>query len=87
MQTILELSISYGLSVCFCSDIHVKILKPKVMVLRDGNFGRCLCHECRALMNEISGFIKSDPLTLTSCEGATGSPGLRKGHSPDNADI
>ena len=32
----------------------VEILIPKVMVLVDAAFGRCLDHEDRALMNGIS---------------------------------
>lgn len=60
MQTILELSICYGLNVCVPPEIHVKILMPKVMVLIGGTFGRCLDHEGGTLMNAISGLIKRD---------------------------
>ena len=40
---------------------YVDILKPNVMVLGGGAFGRWLGHEGRALMDEIYALIKEAP--------------------------
>lgn len=44
---------------------YFEILNPKVMVLGDGAFGRCLSHKNGAFMNGISTPIKALPRELT----------------------
>ena len=47
--------------VCPPPNSYVEILTPNVMVLGSGAFGRWLCHEGGALMNEISVLIRETP--------------------------
>lgn len=50
---------------CFYSPkMQVEILTPKVMVLGDGAFGRCLSLEGGALWNEINALQKMPERTL-----------------------
>ena len=52
-------------------NVHVKILNSKGHGLVGGAFGRWLCHEGRALMNEVSDDIKEIPqssLPLLPCK-------------------